>query len=386
MCSITYKEKLCELTKRVGGHNVHTPLEFTEKSLNNELIPIDATIAVLFNIEFVFTLINVKGIDASNITFFGDCDIKKQLIQQYGCKYVDVSVLYNLEEEINMQFDYVVKNSPWDRGMEGLTGKLPFKKGPGYTIFQVLTERILKNDGLSVDILPVNFMCLKDYSGYRNWYLDNFEIKNITIWDNSTRQIFDVNMSDVVTIISKKTTKPDNTNVEWRHCDSAPFNVDLTLYPFWPVYKSKNSVDILKCVMDSKVKDISGDANQVTPNNPFISANLTRGMPRQNANPQKQFQKDALKDIGYPIWLEYSSEKEKDIQYEWMGTNHYAYVFSMIQSTPKNQPFLFGLIGEHNFKDNQFDKHFKITKDQSKEIDQWYQVASLAKPSATKKK
>lgn len=388
----SYQERLIELNERVFENNnawyrqVHTPLHMIDREVNTANINQKGKIAVLLNIEFVYILINKYNINPKNITFFGDCDIKKDVMQSLGCKYYDISVLYNLEEKINMKFDYVVKNSPWDRGMKGLTGKLPFKKGPGYTIFQVLTDRILKKNGLSVDILPANFMCLWDYRGYRKWYLDNFEIKNFTIWDNSDRQVFDVNMSDVVTIISKKTTNPDNTKVEWKCYDSDPFTVDLTLYSIWPMYKSKLSADILKSVMTSKVKDISGDANKIEPNKPFISANLSRGMPRQNANPQRQFQKDVLKDIGYPIWLEYSSEKEKNMQYEWMGTNHYAYVLSMIQSTPKNQPFLFGLIGEHNFKDNQFDKHFKVTKEQNKEIEQWYKIANAAKPSVSGKK
>lgn len=118
----TYTEKeanFLALVKLVSGHNIHTSLELTKDVITKIKIKKKSTFAVLFNIEFVFTLIHVYGVDASNITFFGDCDVKKLLINKYGCKYEDVSVLLN-EEFVKMnkkKFTHTVGNPPYYHGM-----------------------------------------------------------------------------------------------------------------------------------------------------------------------------------------------------------------------------------------------------------------------------
>lgn len=117
-----YKEKeanFLKLVERVSGHNVHTPLILAEEIVTKIKLKKKSTIAILFNIEFVFTLIHVYGVDANDITFFGDCKIKKQLVEKYGCKYIDTSVLSN-EEKFNMKFDVVLANPPYDGEMDGV--------------------------------------------------------------------------------------------------------------------------------------------------------------------------------------------------------------------------------------------------------------------------
>ena len=89
------KLKLCEFVKRVGGHNIHTPFELTEKVVNTIEADEKAKVAVLFNIEFVFTLIALKGIDPKKITFFGDCPKKRQLVESWGLKVIIGDHVFN---------------------------------------------------------------------------------------------------------------------------------------------------------------------------------------------------------------------------------------------------------------------------------------------------
>ncbi len=325
---------------------------------------------VLFNIEWLAILIEEFGLEPNTLTFFSDNEKKSEL-----AKKLEINVITNLQELLTMKFDYVLKNAPYDKGID-IDIELPFRNpGVAYAAFSVIGNNILKDNGICFDVLPGNFMSLPAYTEYRKWLLTEFEILNITIWDNSQHQVFDINMSDIITMVTRKTSNPKNNIVEWVSYNGIPFTVDLHRYEFWPMYKSPLSVAILDAVITDRKKLIECDGGEFDkidlPPAHFISGNLARSGQRQNPNPQKSFQKDTLKDISNPIWLGYSTKQEKDLQFEWMGSPHYAYVFSMIQSTPKNQPYLFSLMGEHDFQNNDFTSHFKITPTQDKEITEW---------------
>jgi hypothetical protein len=91
-----------------GSHSVHTPQELTEEILMN--IPhLDdgKTFLVLFNVEFVFTLVYTYGVNTSNITFYSDHPKKTASVKYVGCK-----VITSLDD-IDMKFDVVVGNPPY---------------------------------------------------------------------------------------------------------------------------------------------------------------------------------------------------------------------------------------------------------------------------------
>jgi site-specific DNA-methyltransferase (adenine-specific) len=92
-----------------GSHNVHTPRELVEEVLMN--IPnLDdgKTFLVLFNVEFVFTLLRTYGVNSSNITFYSDHVNKSDMIEYSGCE-----VITSLDK--NMKFNVVLGNPPYQK-------------------------------------------------------------------------------------------------------------------------------------------------------------------------------------------------------------------------------------------------------------------------------
>lgn len=333
---------------------------------------------VMFQIEWLAVLVEDLQIDPDTLTFFSDHNRKSQFAQGLGVK-----VVTDLGELQTMRFNYMLKNAPYDRSID-VPIELPFRSfgGTPYPAFSVLADQVLEDDGICFDVLPCNWFCLPTAQGYRDWLLNNFEIVNITIWDNSQKQVFDINLSDIVTMVTRKKPGAKNNMVEWVSYGSKPFTVDLTRYNIWPMYKSPLSVPIFDAVMKSKLAEMlpgyngGSNSNQITPTTPyFISGSLTRLGARQNPEPRKnnKMQKDVIYPVKAPMWIGFSSAQEKDFHYEWMDTKHYAYVLSMIQCSPLNQPYFFALMGEHGFTNNDFYSHFKVTPTQDQEIQQWYQ-------------
>lgn len=271
--------------------------------------------------------------------------------------------------DTNLKFDVALSNPPYNRSIKS-TMPLPFTNIGPHSAFTAKSHELLKNDGIFAVVLPCNFMCLPSAATYRQWWLNNFEIQNLDIHDNTNGKVFDIGLSDIVTIVAKKANKPDNTNVKWNES----FTVDLTKYSVWPMYKTQESVTIFDKLMASKTQDIpyTGDKND-KPTAHIVSTHLTRLGQRQNPNPKGMFVKDAIKNVSIPFWLGYSSKKQKDYQWNWMSTDHYAYVLSLVQSTPKNQPILFRMLGEHCFTDNDFVKHFNLSTQELAAISSWKQ-------------
>lgn len=89
-----------------GGHDVYTPQPLVEEILGK--IPLDGEILVLFNVEFVISLLYTFCIDASKITFYSDHPNKTILLQKLGVtKYLDT-----LDDD-DMKFDVVIGNPPY---------------------------------------------------------------------------------------------------------------------------------------------------------------------------------------------------------------------------------------------------------------------------------
>jgi len=91
---LTRKQKLQDAMKRgiIGGHDIFTPYDLIDDVMLNMDVDLDnKNIAVLYNIEWVISLLEDWEVDPKNITFFGASENKEKLTLRFGCKYYDVS-------------------------------------------------------------------------------------------------------------------------------------------------------------------------------------------------------------------------------------------------------------------------------------------------------
>lgn len=348
-----------------------TPLHLMEEPVNNSIKTM-----VLCTVEKAIDLLH-NGYTDIVVATPNDDPIKK-VCNVVGLQTMSSDIILNNKN--NMNFDFIVGNPPYDKGIKHNLS-LPFGNKVGiYSAFCYAVKDWLADEGVCTLVLPCNFMCLPSASSFRKWMIDNYQIVKVELHDNSKQQIFDIGMSDVLVLTFKKTKNINNQKVVWKAYGTTEFEVDITKYNIWPMYKNAESMIIFDNVMQGKVSDIThfdggSTKKQMTPRTPyFISGNLTRMGARQNPNPREsnKFQKNKMRDVKAPMWVAFDSSKENDIQYEWMGTSHYAYVLSMVQSTPLNQPVFFSLMGVHNFEDTNFNSKFSITAAQQAEIDRWY--------------
>lgn len=89
-----------------GGHNVPTPQELVE-SVAGTVDYKDKTILVMFNVEFVVSLVYTYKVDPASITFYADHPRKIKMAAAMGVKYIT-----NLDTD--MKFDVVLANPPYN--------------------------------------------------------------------------------------------------------------------------------------------------------------------------------------------------------------------------------------------------------------------------------
>ena len=95
-----------------GAHGIHTPRELC-KEITSKIDVQNRNILVLYNIEFVLTLVYDFDVDPNNITFLSDHTSKSLYVSMTGVK----SIITNLEAT-QMKFDVVIGNPPYKFGNE----------------------------------------------------------------------------------------------------------------------------------------------------------------------------------------------------------------------------------------------------------------------------
>jgi len=153
--------KLFDLLKREskslfeGSHNTHTPKIVTDKVLSDIQLS-DKSFIVMFNIEFVISLVETYNVPASNILFYSDHENKSYLAKKLGVKYTDTL-------ENHMKFDYVLANPPYTNGQKLL-----------YTKF---FEKALDLADTTVFVMPVQLESNHDKLKFHNQRLQKHLVK-----------------------------------------------------------------------------------------------------------------------------------------------------------------------------------------------------------------
>lgn len=125
--------KLFDLLKKESldlfsnAHNVYTPKEVTVQIIDQIKFKSDDKILVLYNIEFVISLIEIYNVDKENITFFSDHVNKTEIANRFG-----VTVINEVDKA--MKFDVTLSNVPYNTREETYTGSVDVSGGKMGTV------------------------------------------------------------------------------------------------------------------------------------------------------------------------------------------------------------------------------------------------------------
>ena len=126
----------------IGSHDVHTPQPLVEEVLS--YLPLsNSTILVLFNVEFVISLVYTYNVDPNRITFFTDHTNKSLICTRMNIKYTDTL-------ETDMKFDIIVGNPPYNDNSGN--------RGSGHTLWtefvKLAYNKLVKPEGYLVYVHP----------------------------------------------------------------------------------------------------------------------------------------------------------------------------------------------------------------------------------------
>jgi len=192
---LTRKQKLQDAMKRgiIGGHDIFTPYDLIDDVMLNMDVDLDnKNIAVLYNIEWVISLLEDWEVDPKNITFFGASENKEKLTLRFGCKYYDVSDTKKFfEEDIDMKFDVIVGNPPYQEDSTKKTSKLKL-----YAKISKKVIKMLSKEGVIALVTPNSILNNRQFSLTKQSHLKEI--------DYTVNKYFDVGVNIIGWIIDKK--------------------------------------------------------------------------------------------------------------------------------------------------------------------------------------
>ena len=326
-----------------------------------------------------FVLIQDFNVPAKNINLWGlpGEDSKKNLANQIGINYTELNSR-NIKKMKNLA-DCVIKNPPWTRGIEiaGVTTEFDSKFKWPYQEFGQIGYDLVKEGGIVVDILNTNWFGVNDNKGFRNWLLQKFDILELRIIQNDKKQVFDIANQDVVVMIARKNSKPDNSKVRFRYHNEQVFDVNLQYvndqYSQWPLFRGKTGFDILENLMSHSQRRADVDSRRISKY--FVEGEI-KVQVRDKVDPAKGWTLNTSKGITSPERIHFKSDQDASDHFDWYKTDHFAYVFSSIKAHEKGMGNYYELTGYHKFdKDSHGDidvvKTFSLTTEQVEAIRRW---------------
>jgi hypothetical protein len=181
-----------------GGHDVLTPQLLVEEILSK--VPgfnADKTVLVLFNIEFVISLVYTYGVNSKNITFYADHPTKVKMALRIGLS--KDNIITDLEN--TMKFDVVVGNPPYQD-----TKETSYKL---WNKFLVKANDMVNQNGFIGMIIPTTWtQPLSNKPSEINKAVNDIMFGNSILWSNlNVNSFFNVGIN-----ISAFVLKKDNIN------------------------------------------------------------------------------------------------------------------------------------------------------------------------------
>lgn len=196
ICSSYYLliEQAINRGKFKGGHSIYTPQTLVEPSLqkiSNKFIQSNS-ILVMFNLEFVISLIYTFNVNPQQITFYSDHENKNLFCNKLGIKYITTF-------GTNMKFDVVIGNPPYHDDSTGNSTNTSNLYAPFFYKGLELT----KSDGILSMIIPSDWIG-PNKSTFKTFMFNNRHLKEITL--HPFQKYFKVKKGTCNTIIDKNYT------------------------------------------------------------------------------------------------------------------------------------------------------------------------------------
>jgi hypothetical protein len=205
-----------------GGHDIFTPRPLIEEILSK--INLDGDILVMFNVEFVASLIYTYKVDPKKITLFSDHENKNTFAKKMGTNYIN-------KLETDMKFDVVVGNPPYQEHREH--GKKVTGNGALWVKFITQSLDLVKNDGYVSLITPDSWTSpTYDLMGSRESILnDYFKKYNLEHVDFNVKKHFKNVGIDPCYFIIKKSNNYTKTSI---NTPNGEFDINLKNMSFIP--------------------------------------------------------------------------------------------------------------------------------------------------------
>jgi site-specific DNA-methyltransferase (adenine-specific) len=185
-------ELACKLGTFAGAHAVYTPQPLVEEILG-QIDLANKDILVLFNVEFVASLVYTYNVNPDRITFYSDSANKNRFAIKMGIKYTDIM-------PTDMKFDVVVGNPPYQQGknnrfyQEFVRIAFDLSKDVVAMITPSNWTSIAATESNFLKLLKDNGLCLYKYLGDKE-----FDVKMLTVYFICTK----LNDNQNVTLITE---------------------------------------------------------------------------------------------------------------------------------------------------------------------------------------
>lgn len=208
----------------LGAHDIHTPRALCKEILDNLELS-NKSILVLFNIEFVLSLIGDFGIESRNITFYSDHPTKTLYAKKLGADIVT-------ELESSMKFDVIVGNPPYQKENS---------KAKRWTLWE---EFVTKSKTLADVVAMVTPQSVTS-PGTFDLIKDNATVINIDV-----SKYFDVGSTFCYWIIDN-TTPSTSTKII---TDKTEYQLDLSKIDFLPKTITDETLSLINTLTSRKAR------------------------------------------------------------------------------------------------------------------------------------